>query len=144
MAATVSTGQPLSMPTAQMPIEDGSGVVTQPWWRFFYGLYTRSAATIAYLVGTTITAAGTTQADATALQAEWNEVTSTPANSGVRLNGFGIGFNSLVFNVGGATLKIYPPVGGAIDALGTNNPYSLANGASREFFQLTATAFRSR
>jgi hypothetical protein len=125
-------------------IEGGDGVVTQPWWRFFYGLYTRTAATVPYLVGTALTAAGTTQATATPLTAEWNEITTTAANSGVILDAFGIGLNSLVFNEGVSTLKIYPPVGCSIDALGANNPYSLGSGASRDFYQLTATEFRSR
>lgn len=38
-----TTLQPLSMPTAAMPIIDKGGFPSQPWWRFFYGLYTRSA-----------------------------------------------------------------------------------------------------
>lgn len=132
------------MPTAAQPFDGANSiVVSQVWWRFFYGLYKRSAATIPYLVGSGLTAAGTTQATALALQSEWNEITSTPANSGVVLNSFGLGFESTVFNVGGATLKIYPPVGCTIDALGTNNPYPLANNKSQVFYQLTATQFRS-
>ena len=143
MAAT-QTVAPLAMPTAQMPLTDAGGVPSQPWWRFFYGLYTRSAATIPYLVATTITAAGTTQADATQLDSEWNEVSTTPLNSGVVLNPLGAGFNSIVFNQGANPLKIYPPLGCAIDALGANNPYTLAAAGTRDFYQLSATEFRSR
>lgn len=141
--ASVSTSQPLAMPTAAMPVVDQSGLPSQPWWRFFYGLYTRSAASIPYLVATTLTAAGTTQADALVLSSEWNEITSTPVGSGVVLNAFGSGFESTVFNVGGATLKVYPPVGCSIDALAANTAYSLANGKSQVFYQLSATKFRS-
>ena len=144
MAASVASAAPLSMPTAAMPLAGPDGLPNQPWWRFWYGLYTRSAATVPYLVGTTISAAGTTQADATPLLAEWNEISAVAANTGVVLNSFGKGFNSVVFNEGVSTLKIYPPVGCAIDALGSNNPYSLASGASRDFYQLTAIEFRSR
>lgn len=144
MAAAVGTTQALSMPTAAQPLDEaGNATVAQVWWRFFYGLYTRSAATIPYLVGSGLTAAGTTQTDATPLLSEWNEITSTPASSGVLLNDFGIGLESTVFNAGGATLKVYPPVGCVIDSLGTNNPYSLANNKSQVFYQLTATQFRS-
>jgi len=144
VAAAVSTNTPLAQPVMSMPMVDSKGIVTQLWWRFFLGLFARSAATIPYLVGTGLTAAGTTQATALALQSEWNDVSSTPSNSGVILNAFGIGFNSVVFNEGGATLKVYPPVGCAIDALGTNAAYSLGNNASKDFYQLTATQFRSR
>ena len=144
MAAAVSTGAPLAQPVATMPVVDDQGIITQFWWRFFYGLYTRSAASIPYLVGSGLTAAGTTQATALALQAEWNDVTSAASGTGVIINAFGIGLNSIVFNEGGNTLKIYPPIGCAIDALGTNNPYSLANNAARDFYQITSTQFRSR
>ena len=145
MVATVGTNAPLSMPTAAMPIDEGGQLIaSQVWWRFWYGLYKRTAASIPYLVGSGLTATGTTQANALALPSEWNEVTTTASNTGVILNAFGVGFNSIVFNAGANTLKIYPPVGCAIDALGTNNPYSLASGASRDFYQLTATQFRSR
>lgn len=143
MVAVTQSQQALAMPTMQMPITAKGDAVSQNWWRFLYGLYTRSAASIAYLTSTGLTATGTTQATALALTAEWNEITSTPANSGVGLRAFGIGLNSLVFNFGGANLRIYPPVGVQIDALGANNPYVLANGAQRNFYQLTAALFRS-
>lgn len=141
--ASVATQAPLALPTPSMPISDQGGIVSQMWWRFFQGLYNRNASTVPYLVATALTATGTLQADALALQSEWNEVTSTPANSGVVLKNFGVGLNSLVMNFGGLTLKIYPPVGAQIDALGANNPYSLANNASRTFYQITDTQFRS-
>lgn len=141
--ASVSTAQPLSMPTAAMPIIDKGGMPSQPWWRFFYGLYTRSAATISYLVGTDLTAAGTTQATALQLTAEWNEITTTSVDAGVILNGFGAGLTSTVFNEGANSLNVYPPVGCSIDALSANSPYALASGKAQVFHQLTATHFRS-
>lgn len=142
--ASVGTGQPLAQPVATMPLVDKDGMVTQFWWRFFFGLFTRNASTVPYTVSTVLTAAGTTQADALGLLSEWNVVTSTPVNSGVRLNAFGVGLNSLIWNFGGNALKIYPPVGSQIDGLGTNNPYSLADGSSREFFQVTSVSYLSR
>ncbi len=142
--AAVGTGQPLAQPVATMPLVDEKGMVTQFWWRFFYGLFTRNASTIPNLVSSGLTATGTTQATALALQSEWNEITTTAANTGVRLNNFGVGFNSIVFNLGANALKVYPPVGGAINALGTNNPYSLAAGDSLNLYQITATQFRTQ
>lgn len=144
MAAVTQAQQPLAMPTMAMPIDqEGNAIISQPWWRFLYGLYTRSAASIAYLTSTGLTATGATQATALALTAEWNEITSTPVNTGARITAFGIGLNSLVFNFGGLNLNIYPPVGSQIDALGVNAPYVLSNGVQRNFYQLTATQFRS-
>lgn len=141
--ASVATQAPLAMPIQGMPVTDQEGMATQNWWRFFLGLYNRNASTVPYLVATSLTATGTTQANALALQSEWNDISSTPANSGVKLSNFGVGLTSTVFNFGGATLKVYPPIGAQIDALGANNPYSLANGATRTFYQLTTTQFRS-
>jgi hypothetical protein len=141
--AAVSTNAPLSMPTQQMPILDAGGLTSQPWWRFFYGLYTRSAATIPYLVGTGVVAGGTTQADATPLSSEWNVISMAPANSGVVLNAFGVGFESTIFNKGGASLNVYPPIGCSIDSLAANAPYALANNKTQIFYQLSATEFSS-
>lgn len=131
------------MPTAQMALVGPDGLPTQPWWRFFYQLFTRSAATIPYLVGSSLTAAGTTQADALALSSEWNEVTTTAANTGVILSACGAGFESTVLNRGANTLKVYPPVGCKIDALATNAAYSLATVKSQVFYQISATQFYS-
>ena len=142
--AAVGTGQPLAQPVQGMPLVDEKGMVTQLWWRFFFGLFSRSAATIPYLVSTGLTATGTTQADALPLESEWTVVQITPANTGVRLNNFGVGFNSLVFNVGGLNLNVYPPIGVRIDGGILNAPYVLANGASRDFYQVTDTEFKSR
>ena len=142
--ASVATQSPLALPTPSMAIADQQGIVTQIWWRFFQGLYNRNASSIPYLVSTALTATGTTQGDALALQSEWNEITTTPANSGVVIKNFGTGFNSIVMNFGGATLKIYPPIGTQIDALGANNPYYLANNGTRDFYQISDTQFRSR
>lgn len=142
--AAVNTVQPLSLPTPQMPLTDNGLIVSSVWFRFFQGLFNRSAATIPWLVGSGLTATGTIQADALALSAEWNEVDTTPANSGVLLNNFGVGFNSQIFNAGANTLKVYPPTGMAIDALGANNPYSLATTKSQNFYQLTSTQIRSQ
>lgn len=142
--AAVATNAPLSMPTQGMPLIGDDGLPTQPWWRFWYGLFVRNASTIPYLVSTALTAEGTTQADALALASEWNVISSTPANSGARLNAFGIGLDSTVINNGGAALKVYPPIGSQIDALGTNAPYSLADTKIQVFYQVSDTQFYSQ
>ena len=133
----------ISIPTPAQPIDEKGNLVAQVWWRFFQGLLNRTAATIPYLVGMGSTAAGTVQADALALQSEWNEITTVALNSGVLLNAFGAGFDSRVWNKGINALKIYPPVGCQIDALGVNNPYSLAAAKAQVFSQLSATQWQS-
>lgn len=135
----------LSMPTPQQPLtgEEGPDRVTQVWWRFFFGLFNRNASTIPYLVESGITATGTTQADAYELSAEWNEVTTVPVNSGAILFEFGEGLETTVWNAGANPLKIYPPVGVQINALGVNNPFTMAAGTSRVFYQLSDVLFRT-
>lgn len=132
------------MPTADMPLSQGPDQKpAQIWWRFWQALLTRTLQTVQATVNDAVTAAGTTQATATALDSEWNVVTSTPSGSGVVLDGFNIGVSTTVFNEGGATLNVYPPSGMKIDALATNAAYSLANGKQQTFSQVSATQFYS-
>lgn len=133
------------MPTADAPLveSDGNKGPTQIWWRFWFALLNRTLQTVQATVNPAVTAAGTTQATATALGSEWNVVTSTPASSGVVLDGFNEGISTTVFNQGGATLKVYPPAGMSIDALATNAAYSLANLKSQTFNQVSSTKFYS-
>jgi hypothetical protein len=130
------------MPTADMPLSTTPDQKpSQIWWRFWFALLTRTLQTVQSTVNSTVTAAGTTQADATPLESEWNVVTSTPANTGVLLDGFNVGVSTTVFNEGGLTLKVYPPPGMAIDAIATNGPYSLSNGKLQIFNQVSDTKF---
>lgn len=94
-------------------------------------------------VATGLTATGTTQADALALVDNWNEITTTPANTGVVLFNYGPAVQSVVFNPGANALNVYPPVGGKIDALALNAPYPLPTGKSQVFYQLTSDRWRS-
>lgn len=138
--------QLLSIPTPQQPLINFAGKDGKPlqiWWRFWNGLYVRSQATVPALLATGLTAAGTTQATAFAMSAEWNEFTTVAANTGALLYNFGAGFASFVWNAGANALKVYPPVGGSIDAIATNGAYSLAAGKAQCFSQLTAIRWRS-
>lgn len=134
----------LSIPTQRQSITEGGEIVTDVWWRFFQGLYRFVTTPVSFSVQTGIAAAGTTQGTATQLKSEWNVVSTVPANSGVILADFGPGLSSLVFNTSATLLRVYPPVGGTIDALAANVPYQLAAGTSRDFYQVSPTEFRSR
>lgn len=132
------------IPPPEVPLfTPGAKTPSWEWFRFWAALRTRTLQTVQATVNDNVAAAGTTQATATALESEWNVVTSTPANSGVVLDGFDIGVSTTVFNRGGATLKIYPPFGMQIDSRGTNNPYSLSNGKAQIFSQDSDTHFFS-
>lgn len=142
--AGITTQAEINMPTADMPLSfTPDQKPSQIWWRFWFDLLTRTLQTVQNTVNPTVTATGTTQATATQLESEWNVITSTPANSGVVLDGFNIGVSTTVFNEGGATLKVYPPSGMNIDALAVNLPYSLTNGKQQTFSQVSATQFYS-
>lgn len=145
----IVTQTEINMPTASMPLveSDAGGKPTdkptQIWWRFWFALLNRTLQTVQATVNDAVTAAGTTQATATDLESEWNVVTSTPANSGVVLDGFNVGVSTTIFNEGGLTLKVYPPSGMKIDALATNTPYSLANLKQQTFSHVSDTQFYS-
>ena len=94
-------------------------------------------------VTTGIAAAGTTQADAAILQADWNSVDTVPANSGVRIPPLIPGQEIVVLNTDGIAVKVYPSIGVAIDSLGANAAFSLVNGKEQKFRAWSATQLRS-
>lgn len=84
-------------------------------------------------VDNNLTAAGITQATALQLNLDWSEVLTTAAGSGVVLLALQPGQTQVVYNGGANALKVYPPNGWAIDALGANAAYSLAAGKTQFF-----------
>ncbi len=89
--------------------------------------------------------AGGGQASATALAAEVSFVdTAASGGDSVKLPTAILGKRMVVYNDGANAIDIFPTTGGAIDGLGTNNAYSLAAGASREFWGKSATLWKSR
>jgi hypothetical protein len=133
------------MPTesASLIEADGTGKPTQIWWRFWNALLNRTLQTVLATVNNGVTAAGSTQSTATALESEWNVITGGGANTGVVLDGFDIGVATVVINASGSAKDVYPPSGMAIDALGTNAAYSLANNKQQTFSQVSVTQFYS-
>lgn len=106
-------------------------------------IYTSTVPTAASTVATGLTATGSVQSDALGLTKDWNEITDTPIGTGVLIPNSGTGRQSVVFNYGGAQLKVYPPVGGQIDSLGVDTAYSLPNSKSQVFYQIANTSWRS-
>lgn len=76
-----------------------------------------------------ITATGASQATAQLLIASVNEIKTTPLGSGVMLPPNGPIVQAVVIWNGGTNpLSVYPQINGQINALGSNNPFSLSAG----------------
>lgn len=91
-------------------------------------------------VATGLTAAGTTQGTALAINADANLVSTVGASSGVIIYNGVIGDSCIVYNDAGANaLTVYPPVGGKINNLSTNSGMTLAANTSVLLMKVTAT-----
>jgi hypothetical protein len=53
-----------------------------------------------------------------------------------------VGLRVTVWNAGANTLNVYPMTGGQINALGTNNPDTIASGANKTYVALSSTLYR--
>jgi hypothetical protein len=91
-----------------------------------------------------VAAAGTTQGTATALTADQNNIATGTANQGVILPTGLPGMRNLVWNSTGATIKIYPPGTGQIDAAGASTAVTLTSAhRAAEFFCQSANTWVS-
>jgi sugar lactone lactonase YvrE len=92
-------------------------------------------------ISAAVSAAGTTQAGATGLVSNINNVTVvTAAAAGVRLPTAVAGMRILIRNSDSAdTLSIYPATGGTINALAANAAFTIIAGATTELVATTAT-----
>lgn len=78
-----------------------------------------------------VSAAGTTQSDATTLTAYHNYVTTCAAGAGVALTAQAAGRQFTVFNATSNTCLVYPPTSGQINGATANLPVSIpANGGA--------------
>lgn len=80
-----------------------------------------------------LTAEGTAQGDALALNAVFNIVTTAAASTGVRLMSSEPACEVVVKNLGANTLNVYPASGQAINSLAANAAFTIAAGASAVF-----------
>lgn len=88
--------------------------------------------------------AGGGQASATALTSDVNFVTTVAtAGDSVKLPTAALGKKIVVVNNGAEALNVYPASGAAIDALGTNAPYSINPGTTQTFLGRSSTAWYS-
>lgn len=82
-----------------------------------------------------LTAAGTVQGNAFPVPADLNRFTTVAAGAGGILPAMNPGDELQIINAGANALLVYPPVGGAINALGTNVGYSVATATPSCFVQ---------
>lgn len=93
-------------------------------------------------VGTSLSAAGTTQGTATILTNASNQITTVGSGAGVVLDPqASYGDSQLIYNAGLNPLKVYPPSGASINGLGTNLPVILPVNTACEFHCFSTTSW---
>lgn len=104
------------------------------------GLPSLAATTICGTVDNTLTATGTTNADALALSAVINNVTTTALGTGVKLMPAETGASVVVSNQGANALLVYPYASGQINALTvTTGGFSVPAGKTVILFGVSGT-----
>lgn len=89
-------------------------------------------------VALALSAAGATQGTATVLSAQFNELTTVNAGTGVLLPAT-IGIPTYIYNRGANTVNVYPPSGAQINAAGTNTAVTIAANGTANYTMLSAT-----
>ena len=124
---------PTNFPASNTPIVDDKGAMSIPGMAFFRALFNRTGqdSGSAYATANALASAGTTQATALVLTADWNNVTTVASGTGVLLPALTQGQMVWVFNNDPAqNLNVYPPIGASITYQSVNadvnNPVSLA------------------
>lgn len=104
------------------------------------GIPAAAADTIVGRVNSGLTATGSGQGDALALQVSNNGFTTVAASTGAILPSFAqVGDVVRVYNYGANALSVYPQTGGAIANGATNAAFSVASNKSAQFVMLTST-----
>ncbi len=127
-------------------VEPKTGKFTHTGRFLLLALFNRGGGSpgVPLIVGDPITAAGTTQATATELSDDINEIGTVPLNSGVALfSGLQPGQFQMVYNNGINSVLVYPFLGAAIDIAAVNAPYTLVTGKMQIFWCMTLTQVRS-
>lgn len=134
-----------NLPPPQSPfVDQKTGILSYDGYQFLLDLLNNSTAALTQkTVDTGLVATGTNQATALQLSAQWNEVDTVPAGTGVLLSAYQSGQSQSVFNGGANALNVYPPPGTQINALGVNAAYVLAPGARVSFDFFSANQIRT-
>lgn len=91
-------------------------------------------------VQATLTAAGTTQATAVAMEGDVNVITTGTTGQGGILSAYAMaGDSQVVYNATSADLKVYPPTGGKVNQVATNGGFVLAPYTAVKCMKVTST-----
>ena len=90
-------------------------------------------------VGTSISAAGTVQGNATVLTKEFNGVATVASGAGVVLPTAVAGMAITIVNSSANSLLVYPASGAAINSLATNTGYTQSTLATLQYIALSTT-----
>ena len=107
------------------------------------GISAIQAQAIQGTIANTLTATGTSSQTASfPVAADINRFTTVAANAGALLPAMNPGDSLILFNGGANALLVFPPVGGQINALGTNASYSVATATPYvEVYCITPTQY---
>jgi hypothetical protein len=103
------------------------------------GLSAEAAKAINGSVAIGLTAAGTSQSDALALDAAFNLLATVGSGAGARLPSVEVSDSVEIYNSGANALTIYPDSGSQINSLSTNGGVQLATNTAIKFRRVTST-----
>lgn len=101
------------------------------------------AGDASFSISPSVSAAGTTQSDATALTGTYNIVTTASAAQGVKLPTASAGLNITISNDTSADIKVYPNTSGTIDGSSANVAIDLRSGASMNLVGINSTGWKT-
>lgn len=140
----VARAFPWSLPPQTSPLTDGSGKATLNGYKQQLAIHNRTGGGTGIVPVVTNTpksstpdsllaAVGTTQADSTVLNDDWNHFGTVNPGTACRIQALQPGQDVKSYNGGANDLLHFPPPGFQIDALGVDQPFVLAPGKTRTF-----------
>jgi hypothetical protein len=120
---------------------NSDGSMANPFYYLLQALFQRTGSDggVAQSIGASISAAGSSQATATALSSVYNFITA--GTGGVLLPTMQPGQSVAVFNQTASAINVYPPSGASINGGAANAAVSLPANTSATFVCQTATTF---
>ena len=114
-------------------------------YQFLLNLLNQATSSLASAtVDTGLVGAGTNQATALQLNADWNEFDTVPVGSGALLSALQPGQTQIVFNDAVANaILVYPPPGGTINQLSENQAFSIAANSKATFYFVEALEIKT-
>jgi hypothetical protein len=109
------------------------------------GLPPLAASSISGVVSSSLVATGSAQGTALALSTDYNIVSTVASSTGVILpaQGWNLGDDIIVANLGAFSLAVYPPVGAQIGVASINAALSVPAGKTALFIYVSATQWAS-